>query len=220
MVVIPRSQQPVPHSPRGQGLTGACPEHCWLALHVSPEGQQVPPPQGTGDGEAQAPASGARMHSLGLVPQADPVSQHQAPQLTPFGSLQTMGVGETPQPVPLTQMVAFGQQPEPQTSGSCEGHWNGTTATTHMSFAHVAPVGQQLAPQPTGKFAGHAPPPLGATRGADANLTEPPLVKSVSRRRRPLLFAPPVVALFDVELPHPSAMHSQSALAHPIASVY
>jgi hypothetical protein len=117
------------------------------------------------------------------------------------------------------QIAPARQQPEPHTV-SAEVHWRSTIANMHMPFAHVAPVGQQLAPQPTGKFAGQAPPVVGATRGADANLTEPPLVVSVSKRRLPLFGPPPVVALFDVELLQPTAKHRQSARAHPIPSVY
>jgi hypothetical protein len=139
--------------------------------------------------------------------------------LTGFAaSVQVMGMGACPQDLLSTQIAPARQQPEPHTV-SAEVHWRSTIANMHMPFAHVAPVGQQLAPQPTGKFAGQAPPVVGATRGADANLTEPPLVVSVSKRRLPL-FGPPVVALFEAELPHPSAMQRQSALAHPIPSVY
>jgi hypothetical protein len=140
--------------------------------------------------------------------------------LTGFAaSVQVMGMGACPQDLLSTQIAPARQQPEPHTV-SAEVHWRSTIANMHMPFAHVAPVGQQLAPQPTGKFAGQAPPEVGVTLGVDANLTLVPVVKSLSRRRRPLLFGPPVVALFEAELPHPSAMQRQSALAHPIPSVY
>jgi hypothetical protein len=74
--VAPVLQQPVTHSGPKHGLNVDSFEHCWLALQVPPGGQQVPAPHGTGDGEAQAPESGARMHSsLDVLPQVAPVGQ-------------------------------------------------------------------------------------------------------------------------------------------------
>jgi hypothetical protein len=92
--VAPALQQPVTHSGPRQGLNVDSFEHCWLALQVAPDGQQVPVPQTMGAGEAQEPESGARMHSLGLVPQVEAIGQQYAPQFNGFAaSVQVMGLG-------------------------------------------------------------------------------------------------------------------------------